>query len=87
LSFSIPLGDRTFEQGGPYLLIAGPCVIESEAHCLSMAERIERVVRAHRDQFLWVFKASFDKANRSSGNAGTNGYPRKLPGQTGWRGG
>lgn len=69
MSFSIPLGDRTFEQGGPYLLIAGPCVIESEAHCLSMAERIERVVRPHRDQFLWVFKSSFDKANRSSGNA------------------
>jgi 2-dehydro-3-deoxyphosphooctonate aldolase (KDO 8-P synthase) len=41
-------------------LIAGPCVIESEAHVHRMAEAIGRVAGA------FVFKASFDKANRSS---------------------
>jgi 2-dehydro-3-deoxyphosphooctonate aldolase (KDO 8-P synthase) len=51
--------------GGPGLfLIAGPCVIESERHARSMAERIARVAA---DAGLgYVFKASFDKANRSS---------------------
>lgn len=69
MSFSIPFGERVFAQGGPYLLIAGPCVIESEAHCMRMAERLAQLVAAHSDQFFWVFKSSFDKANRSSGNA------------------
>lgn len=45
-------------------LIAGPCVIESEAHVLSLAERIAAVARDHAMPL--VFKASFDKANRTS---------------------
>ncbi len=44
----------------PLALIAGPCVIESEEHVLSMASVIRKVVGP------FVFKASFDKANRSS---------------------
>jgi 2-dehydro-3-deoxyphosphooctonate aldolase (KDO 8-P synthase) len=51
--------------GGPELfLIAGPCVIESEEHALKMAESISGVCRAL--QVPYVFKASFDKANRTS---------------------
>jgi 2-dehydro-3-deoxyphosphooctonate aldolase (KDO 8-P synthase) len=51
--------------GGPELfLIAGPCVIESERHARSMAERIARV--AADAGVPYVFKASFDKANRTS---------------------
>ena len=47
--------------------ILGPCVIESETHALHMASRIRGVcLRAGAD---WVFKASFDKANRTSLNA------------------
>jgi 2-dehydro-3-deoxyphosphooctonate aldolase (KDO 8-P synthase) len=51
--------------GGPDLfLIAGPCVIESERHARSMAERIARI--AADAGVPYIFKASFDKANRTS---------------------
>jgi len=45
-------------------LIAGPCVIESEAHARMMAERVARI--AADAGVPYVFKASYDKANRSS---------------------
>ncbi|HEU4620024.1 MAG TPA: 3-deoxy-8-phosphooctulonate synthase, partial [Gammaproteobacteria bacterium] len=48
----------------PLFLIAGPCVIESESLVLSIAERLKRIAEKRRMPF--VFKASFDKANRSS---------------------
>jgi len=44
--------------------IAGPCVIESESHCLKMAERIAAI--AERLHVPLIFKASYDKANRTS---------------------
>jgi 2-dehydro-3-deoxyphosphooctonate aldolase (KDO 8-P synthase) len=50
--------------GGSLFLIAGPCVIESEAHTLDMAEAIGAVAR--RLQMPYIFKASYDKANRTS---------------------
>jgi len=50
--------------GAPLLLIAGPCVIESESHTMRLAESIQRVCRSL--DLPLVFKASFDKANRSS---------------------
>jgi 2-dehydro-3-deoxyphosphooctonate aldolase (KDO 8-P synthase) len=51
--------------GGPELfLIAGPCVIESERHARSMAERIARV--AADAGVPYIFKSSYDKANRTS---------------------
>jgi 2-dehydro-3-deoxyphosphooctonate aldolase (KDO 8-P synthase) len=53
-------------RNGPQLLIAGPCVIESEGHALRMAELISRIAERHTNEFAWVFKASFDKANRTS---------------------
>ncbi len=46
------------------LVIAGPCVIESEGHCLGMARALRDL--ATRAGLPLVFKASFDKANRSS---------------------
>jgi 2-dehydro-3-deoxyphosphooctonate aldolase (KDO 8-P synthase) len=49
---------------GPLLLIAGPCVIESEAHALGLAHAIRDI--AARCGVPFVFKASFDKANRTS---------------------
>lgn len=45
-------------------IMAGPCVIESEDMVLRHAERISEVV--HKNDFLYIFKASFDKANRTS---------------------
>jgi 2-dehydro-3-deoxyphosphooctonate aldolase (KDO 8-P synthase) len=51
--------------GGPELfLIAGPCVIESEEHALKMAEAISAVAR--QLGIPYIFKASYDKANRTS---------------------
>src|SRR6266481_2537354 len=52
----------------PLFLIAGPCVIESEAHARMMAERVAKIAE-DVGGMPYVFKASFDKANRSSVNA------------------
>jgi 2-dehydro-3-deoxyphosphooctonate aldolase (KDO 8-P synthase) len=58
-----------FDLGGVHVgsglfLIAGPCVIESEAHALKMAESISAIAR--KLQMPYIFKASYDKANRTS---------------------
>ena len=50
--------------GDKLFLIAGPCVIESEDHAIKMAEAIAGVARALRVPY--IFKASYDKANRTS---------------------
>ena len=46
------------------MLIAGPCVIESERHAMRMAERLVKI--AAKAKIPLIFKASYDKANRSS---------------------
>jgi len=61
--------DRQFqigpvEVGGALFLIAGPCVIESEEHALKMADAISSVAR--KLSVPYIFKASYDKANRTS---------------------
>ncbi len=60
----ITLGSLRLGLGNPLFLIAGPCVIESEAHARKMAERIARI--AGDCGVPYIFKASYDKANRSS---------------------
>jgi 2-dehydro-3-deoxyphosphooctonate aldolase (KDO 8-P synthase) len=50
--------------GNPLFLIAGPCVIESEAHARMMAENVAKI--AADAGIPYIFKASYDKANRSS---------------------
>ncbi|MCJ7644227.1 MAG: 3-deoxy-8-phosphooctulonate synthase [Candidatus Aminicenantes bacterium] len=52
---------------GPFFLVAGPCVIESEEHSLRLAREIGRTCAVLGVPF--IFKASFDKANRSSGGS------------------
>ena len=56
-----------FEVGNdrPFFLIAGPCVIESEALALSTAETLKKLT--DRLGLPFIYKSSFDKANRSSG--------------------
>src|SRR5438270_11056908 len=49
---------------GDLFLVAGPCVIESEDHAIRMAEIIKGVARSLN--FPFIFKASYDKANRTS---------------------
>jgi 2-dehydro-3-deoxyphosphooctonate aldolase (KDO 8-P synthase) len=60
----VQLRDFTIGGGRPLVLIAGPCVIESEAHALAVARTLVEVTR--RLGVPFVFKASFDKANRTS---------------------
>ena len=49
---------------GNFPLIAGPCVIESRDHSLKMAEEIQKITTSLNIPF--IFKSSFDKANRSA---------------------
>jgi len=60
----IPVGKLKLGAGHPLFVIAGPCVIETERHTLMLAERLARIARALR--IPYIFKASFDKANRTS---------------------
>ena len=59
----MPIDFSAFQKGRPLVLIAGPCVIESEEHVHRMAHGIRQAVGD------FVFKASFDKANRTSAGA------------------
>ena len=63
----VELGPIVFGGDRPFVLIAGPCVIESEAHATSLAERLVEITGRLRVPF--IFKASFDKANRTSGRS------------------
>ena len=53
--------------GAPLLLIAGPCVLEGETHAVNLAQAIADIAR--RTGVQYVFKASYDKANRTSGRS------------------
>jgi 2-dehydro-3-deoxyphosphooctonate aldolase (KDO 8-P synthase) len=64
LNREISLGPLRLGGGNPLFLIAGPCVIESEAHARTMAEKVAKV--ASDASIPYIFKASYDKANRSS---------------------
>lgn len=60
----VSVGNVTFGNDLPFVLIAGPCQIESLEHALMMADKISQVAQKTRVPF--VYKSSFDKANRSS---------------------
>ena len=64
MSHTVPIGKLKLGAGHPLFVIAGPCVIETERHTLMLAERLARIARALR--IPYIFKASFDKANRTS---------------------
>lgn len=63
---SFKTGNATFGDGR-LTLIAGPCVVETEAHALFMAKEISMIAR--RLGIDYVYKSSFDKANRSSASS------------------
>lgn len=58
---------KQLSSGKSFIVIAGPCVIESEALCFHVAEALTKLSR--KLGFTYVFKASFDKANRTSGSS------------------
>lgn len=61
---TVKAGRVRFGGGAPLALIAGPCVIESRAMAFDLAARL--VALAQKEQIPLVFKASYDKANRTS---------------------
>ena len=63
----IVLGSLRLGSGNALFLIAGPCVIESESHARKMAESVAKI--AADIDVPYIFKASYDKANRSSVNS------------------
>lgn len=63
----VSVGDVSFGNRLPFVLIAGPCQMESREHALEMASALKEITG--RLNIPFVFKASFDKANRTSGSA------------------
>ncbi len=63
----VRIGKLILGRQRPLFIIAGPCVIESERHTLKMAERLSAI--AHDLRVPYIFKASYDKANRTSLNS------------------
>ncbi len=61
---SFQVGKVKVGGGRPLFVIAGPCVIENEKITLKVAERLKRITGDIK--VPWIFKSSFDKANRSS---------------------
>jgi len=61
---SVAVDNVTFAQDNPFVLISGPCQLETLDHARMLAEKLSALCAAHGIGF--VFKASFDKANRSS---------------------
>jgi len=61
---AVSIGPVVVGGGAPLALIGGPCAIESETHAVMVAERLKRIAEAARVPF--VYKSSYDKANRSS---------------------
>jgi 2-dehydro-3-deoxyphosphooctonate aldolase (KDO 8-P synthase) len=60
----VTIGSVTIGGGHPLVLVGGPCVIESEAHAIGLGSSIADI--ASRCGVPFIFKASFDKANRTS---------------------
>lgn len=64
----IPLGDMQLGSKGQLFLLAGPCVVQTEEIVLEIASGVKEI--CDRLEIPYIFKASFDKANRSSGRSG-----------------
>ncbi len=62
--YNVEVNGITFGENHPLVLIAGPCVIEEEEGCYQLAEKIKDIAITAGIPF--IFKASYDKANRSS---------------------
>jgi 2-dehydro-3-deoxyphosphooctonate aldolase (KDO 8-P synthase) len=63
----VQIGGFSLGASSPLALIAGPCVIESEEHAIDLAGRLVDI--AGRLRVPYIFKASYDKANRTSGRS------------------
>ena len=66
-NYPVQIGPYRCGSDQPLLWIAGPCVLENESATMVIAEELQRIAERHSIQL--VFKASFDKANRTSSGA------------------
>jgi 2-dehydro-3-deoxyphosphooctonate aldolase (KDO 8-P synthase) len=74
----VAVGKARFGTGLPFALIAGPCLLESRAHALEMAQALKEI--AARLKIGLVYKSSFDKANRTSARSARGlGLREALP--------
>ncbi|MEM7393229.1 MAG: 3-deoxy-8-phosphooctulonate synthase, partial [Verrucomicrobiota bacterium] len=64
---TININGVRFGGRNPLALIAGPCVVESRKGCLDLARRLKKL--AGEKNIPFVFKASYDKANRTSADS------------------
>ena len=64
---SIKVNNFEISNDNPFTLIVGPCVIENRDHALTIAENIKNICEETNTNF--IFKASFDKANRTNLNS------------------
>jgi 2-dehydro-3-deoxyphosphooctonate aldolase (KDO 8-P synthase) len=77
-NLNVEIGEARFGNSLPLALIAGPCVLESRAHALEMASALKEI--AARLNIGLVYKTSFDKANRTSGDSARGmGLEQALP--------
>ncbi len=73
----VTIGKARFGNSLPLALIAGPCALESRAHALEMASALKEI--AARRKIAFVYKTSFDKANRTSAKSARGlGLDRSL---------
>ena len=64
---TVQVGQIEIANGRPFVLIAGPCQIESRAHALEMAHALREI--SGRSGVPIIYKSSYDKANRTSASA------------------
>ena len=64
---TVSVGNVVFGNALPFVLIAGPCQIESREHAFEMAAAIGEICRELN--IPWIYKSSYDKANRTSAKA------------------
>lgn len=62
--FLVPIKNFRIGKGQPLAIMCGPCIIESEDHCLRSAETLKKIFQTQNIPL--IFKSSYDKANRSS---------------------
>lgn len=75
---TVKLGNIEIANDKPFTLIAGPCQLESRDHAFDMAGAIQEITK--RLGIPFIYKTSFDKANRTSGHAQRGmGLERSLP--------
>lgn len=63
----VPIQDFFIGKSEPFTVLCGPCVIESEDHCLQSAQTLKQIFS--KLGIRLIFKSSYDKANRSSGRS------------------